>query len=78
LYDYSASEENEISFSDGDIITDIDFVSEDWWQGKAPDGTVGLFPGKIICYINFVKVKEFTYIYFICLLLANYVELQNS
>lgn len=46
LYDYSASEENEISFSDGDIITDIEFVSEDWWRGKAPDGTVGLFPGK--------------------------------
>lgn len=46
LYDYSASEENEISFSDGDIIKDIEFVSDEWWQGKAPDGTIGLFPGK--------------------------------
>ncbi|EXX51931.1 uncharacterized protein OCT59_023023 [Rhizophagus irregularis] len=48
LYDYSASEENEISFSDGDIITDIEFVSEDWWRGKAPDGTVGLFPANYV------------------------------
>ncbi|GES75448.1 drebrin-like protein isoform X1 [Rhizophagus clarus] len=48
LYDYTASEENEISFSDGDIITDIDFVSEEWWQGKAPDGTVGLFPANYV------------------------------
>lgn len=48
LYDYSASEGNEISFSDGDIITDIEFVSDDWWQGKAPDGTVGLFPANYV------------------------------
>ncbi|CAB4422908.1 unnamed protein product [Rhizophagus irregularis] len=48
LYDYSASEENEISFSDGDIITDIEFSSEGWWSGKAPDGTVGLFPANYV------------------------------
>ncbi|CAI2162531.1 20553_t:CDS:10 [Funneliformis geosporum] len=44
LFDYDAGEENEISFQDGAIITDIEFVSDDWWQGKAPDGKVGLFP----------------------------------
>ncbi|CAG8488273.1 1876_t:CDS:10 [Funneliformis caledonium] len=44
LFDYGAGEENEISFQDGAIITDIEFVSDDWWQGKAPDGKVGLFP----------------------------------
>ncbi|RGB29839.1 hypothetical protein C1646_745191 [Rhizophagus diaphanus] len=48
LYDYSASEENEISFSDGDIIKEIEFVSEEWWIGKAPDGTVGLFPANYV------------------------------
>ncbi|RIA92835.1 hypothetical protein C1645_763904 [Glomus cerebriforme] len=52
MYDYSASEGNEISFSDGDIIMDIDFVSEDWWQGRAPDGTVGLFPA------NYVELQD--------------------
>jgi hypothetical protein len=73
MYDYTASEENEISFPDGAIITDILFVSEDWWQGKAPDGTVGLFPGKkiIIFFLQFFR----NYIKF-HFFLANYVELQ--
>jgi len=48
LFDYDAGEENEISFQDGAIIIDIEFVSEDWWQGKAPDGNFGLFPGKFV------------------------------
>ncbi|CAG8471373.1 23582_t:CDS:10 [Cetraspora pellucida] len=32
--------------TEDDIITDIEHVSEDWWQGTSPDGVVGLFPGK--------------------------------
>ncbi|KAG0349276.1 hypothetical protein BGZ54_004399, partial [Gamsiella multidivaricata] len=44
LYDYNAGEPNEISFSEGDIIKDIDFVTDDWWSGQARDGTTGLFP----------------------------------
>ncbi|CAJ0638876.1 1110_t:CDS:2 [Entrophospora sp. SA101] len=43
-YVYEAGESNEISFVEGDLITNIEFVSEDWWQGTASDGTVGLFP----------------------------------
>ncbi|KAI9256458.1 hypothetical protein BDA99DRAFT_441889 [Phascolomyces articulosus] len=46
LYDYTAGEENEISFKENQTITHIEFVSEDWWQGVAADGkSVGLFPG---------------------------------
>ena len=46
LYDYTAGEDNEISFKENQTITHIEFVSEDWWQGVAADGkSVGLFPG---------------------------------
>jgi len=45
---YDAAEENEISFREGDRITEIEAVSEDWWQGKATDGSVGLFPGTFV------------------------------
>ncbi|CAG8805390.1 12701_t:CDS:2, partial [Racocetra persica] len=44
LYDYDAGEDNEISFKEDDILNDIKFVSEDWWQGTSPDGIIGLFP----------------------------------
>ncbi|KAL9555285.1 hypothetical protein MBANPS3_002438 [Mucor bainieri] len=53
LYDYAAEEDNEISFAEGDTITQIEFVSEDWWQGLAANGkTVGLFPA------NYVELKQ--------------------
>ncbi|KAI8149420.1 hypothetical protein BJV82DRAFT_123003 [Fennellomyces sp. T-0311] len=51
LYDYVAGEDNEISFKENQVITHIEFVSEDWWQGVGPDGrTVGLFPGKYFLF----------------------------
>lgn len=51
IYDYEAGEENEITFSEGEVITDIDFVSEDWWSGSAR-GIIGLFPS------NYVELKH--------------------
>lgn len=44
-FSYDAAEDNELSFQQGDRITEIDKVDEDWWQGKA-NGASGLFPGK--------------------------------
>ncbi|KAI9280308.1 hypothetical protein BC943DRAFT_348097 [Umbelopsis sp. AD052] len=53
LYDYDAGEENEISFAENQVIRDIQFVSDDWWSGLAPDGSaVGLFPA------NYVQIQE--------------------
>ncbi|CAM0135510.1 actin binding protein [Umbelopsis sp. WA50703] len=53
LYDYDAGEDNEISFKENEIIRDIQFVSDDWWSGLAPDGTtVGLFPA------NYVELQQ--------------------
>ena len=44
---YDADEENEVSFREGDRIVKIEPVSDDWWQGRTADGSVGLFPGMI-------------------------------
>ncbi|KAG2177152.1 hypothetical protein INT43_007809 [Umbelopsis isabellina] len=53
LYDYDAGEDNEISFKENEVIRDIQFVSDDWWSGLAPDGTaVGLFPA------NYVELQQ--------------------
>lgn len=51
-YDYEKDEDNEISFGEGDLIVEIEFVDEDWWSGKhAKSGDVGLFPA------NYVKLQ---------------------
>ncbi|KAI8976197.1 hypothetical protein BDB01DRAFT_853248 [Pilobolus umbonatus] len=53
LYDYDAEEDNEITFKEGQTITQIEFVNDDWWQGVSPDGkTCGLFPA------NYVELKQ--------------------
>lgn len=48
IYDYTASEEGEISFDPGDIITNVDPIDEGWWQGTAPNGEYGLFPATYV------------------------------
>ena len=42
---YDAGEDNELSFKEGDQITDIEKVDPDWWQGRC-NGQEGLFPGE--------------------------------
>jgi hypothetical protein len=42
---YDAAEDNELSFREGDRITKIEGVSDDWWSGRDQHGNVGLFPG---------------------------------
>ena len=44
-YSYDAAEDNELSFREGDRITEIEAVSDDWWSGRDQHGNVGLFPG---------------------------------
>ncbi|XP_025093633.1 drebrin-like protein isoform X2 [Pomacea canaliculata] len=48
LYDYQATDDTEISFDPGDIITNIDQIDEGWWQGFAPDGSYGMFPSNYV------------------------------
>ncbi|KAG7806415.1 hypothetical protein KL921_004812 [Ogataea angusta] len=49
-YDYDATEDNEISFKEQDVITEIEQVDEDWWLGSC-NGKRGLFPA------NYVKLQ---------------------
>ena len=52
-YDYEKDEDNEISFAEGDLIVEIDFIDDDWWSGKhSKTQEVGLFPA------NYVKLKN--------------------
>jgi hypothetical protein len=44
-YSYDAAEDNELSFREGDRITEIEAVSDDWWSGRDQHDNVGLFPG---------------------------------
>ncbi|KAG8921979.1 polar growth protein, partial [Tulasnella sp. 417] len=47
LHDFSPEHEDEISFRAGDrieIVEKDDQYGDGWWQGRAPDGQVGLFP----------------------------------
>ena len=47
LYDYAADEENELSLREGDLVSRIDVVDEDWWFG-ASGGRTGLFPAAYV------------------------------
>ncbi|XP_078511477.1 zinc finger protein RFP-like isoform X2 [Lissotriton helveticus] len=47
LYDYEAANEDEISLSVGDIITQMTAVDEGWWYGKCNE-TFGMFPSNYV------------------------------
>ncbi|KAJ5689783.1 hypothetical protein N7462_004175 [Penicillium macrosclerotiorum] len=51
-YDYEKSEDNEIDLREGEQVTEIEMVDEDWWLGVNARGERGLFPG------NYVEVVE--------------------
>jgi drebrin-like protein len=47
-YDYEKAEENEIELKEGEYVTDIDMVDEDWWMGTNSAGEKGLFPSNYV------------------------------
>ncbi|KAK7757106.1 actin binding protein [Diatrype stigma] len=51
-YDYEKAEDNEIDLREGEYITNIDMVDDDWWMGTNSSGDVGLFPS------NYVEIVE--------------------
>lgn len=51
-YDYEKAEDNEIELHEGDFVTNIDMVDEDWWMGTNAHGETGLFPS------NYVELVE--------------------
>lgn len=51
-YDYEKAEDNEIDLREGEMVTNIDKVDEDWWMGTNAQGEQGLFPAN---YVNIVE-----------------------
>lgn len=49
VYDFAASEDNELSFAEGEVITQIDQIDADWWSGYGANGQQGLFPSNCEC-----------------------------
>ncbi|ODQ47321.1 hypothetical protein PICMEDRAFT_15290 [Pichia membranifaciens NRRL Y-2026] len=54
-YDYEKDEDNEIGFTEGEKIVNIEFVDEDWWQGTNSKGETGLFPAS---YVNLIEASS--------------------
>jgi hypothetical protein len=51
-YDYEKAEDNEIELREGEYVTNIEMVDEDWWMGQNSQGETGLFPS------NYVELVE--------------------
>lgn len=49
MYDYTAANRDELSFSKGQLISILDKTNPDWWKGDA-NGVTGLLP------TNYVKM----------------------
>ncbi|CAL8080254.1 unnamed protein product [Calicophoron daubneyi] len=48
LYDYTAAEDDELSFAQGDKIFQIEQIDEGWWVGVTANGQYGLFPANYV------------------------------
>ena len=49
LYDYSAADDDEVSFFDGDLITDVTVIDDGWWEGRVErTGQYGMLPSNYV------------------------------
>ena len=51
VHDYTASSEEDISFSRGEVIIVTDKSNPDWWSGRVgeeEDGPIGRFPSNVV------------------------------
>jgi hypothetical protein len=51
-YDYEKAEDNELELVEGEYVTNIEMVDDDWWMGTNQKGESGLFPS------NYVELVE--------------------
>lgn len=54
-FDYEKAEDNELELREGEYVTNIDMVDDDWWMGQNPRGETGLFPSN---YVELVEGEE--------------------
>jgi len=54
-YDYEKAEDNEIELREGEYVTNIEMVDDDWWMGTNSRGESGLFPSN---YVELVENEE--------------------
>jgi len=47
-YDYEKAEDNELELREGEYVTNIDMVDDDWWMGTNARGETGLFPSNYV------------------------------
>ncbi|KAI2623021.1 hypothetical protein GGS26DRAFT_235197 [Hypomontagnella submonticulosa] len=47
-YDYEKAEDNELELREGEYVTDIEMVDDDWWMGTNSRGETGLFPSNYV------------------------------
>ncbi|TPP63476.1 Lim and sh3 domain protein 1 [Fasciola gigantica] len=48
LYNYTAGDDDELSFMEGDRIFQVQQIDEGWWLGVNADGQQGLFPANYV------------------------------
>jgi hypothetical protein len=54
-YDYEKAEDNEIELVEGQYVSNIEMVDEDWWMGTNEKGEIGLFPSN---YVELLDEEE--------------------
>lgn len=47
-YDYEKAEDNEVGLREGEYVTNIEMVDDDWWMGQNSRGEIGLFPSNYV------------------------------
>lgn len=57
LYDYEASNQEEISFNEGDLIRIIERSEDGWWTGEK-DGITGHFPSMLVAEMDDGEEEE--------------------
>uniref|UniRef100_A0A3Q0SHI0 Osteoclast-stimulating factor 1 n=1 Tax=Amphilophus citrinellus TaxID=61819 RepID=A0A3Q0SHI0_AMPCI len=57
MYEYTAANQDELSFSKGQLINILDKTNTDWWKGEA-SGVTGLLPTNYKCIINAPACKS--------------------
>ena len=64
----STEVDDEISFDEGELITNIDQIDEGWWRGRRDlDGSYGLFPSNYVELCSPEKLQKLKVCIYCCL-----------